>query len=120
MMERRQVTPEELEYRRRVESTLGVLEKGLAANTVLTETTGRKLDDLIERTQPVLEIHAGLIKGTMVIGKTADFLERWGKRFAVIALYGLALFGACKVMLSGGGWTETVRAFGAIISKEVK
>ena len=114
------MNPDEQEFRQRVDGTLAMLTRNMALNTEQTLSTGAKLDDLVRRTAPVLEIHEGLIKGTAIIGRTADFLERWGKRFIIFGLYTIALIGAAKVMLSGGGWAETVRAFGAIIAKDIK
>ncbi len=114
------MSPDEREFRQRVDETLDMLTRHMELNTEQTVSTGVKLDDLIRRTTPVLEIHEGLIRGAAIIGRTADFMERWGKRFVVLGLYGLALFAATRVLFSGGGWSETLRAFAAIIAKDIK
>lgn len=80
-------------------------------NTEITLRAERGFDRFKARVEPLIQINEGMQKGAAMLGKTADFAERWGKRiWHIVAFFG-AVWAAFWIFFSGGGLAEAVRAF---------
>ena len=63
------------------------------------------------RATPSLEVTEQMLRGAAAIGRLGTFLDKWGRRLVRLGAWALGIFLASKVLLSGGGWAEALRAF---------
>lgn len=83
----------------------------LAANTRITLDIKEGLDRFKARAEPSITLHENMVRGAALVGRFADWAEKWGKRFVHFFVFCGALYLFVRLLLSGAGWAEAVRAF---------
>lgn len=80
-------------------------------NTRITLDLKEAMQRFEARAMPAIEVTETMQRGATAIGRTVEFVTRWGGRLWKATIFIGACWIAFKVMTSGGSWTEAVKAF---------
>jgi ElaB/YqjD/DUF883 family membrane-anchored ribosome-binding protein len=83
----------------------------IADNTRITLDLKTSLDKFQERAMPAIEVTETMQRGATAIGKTIEFIARWGRRVWRIALTVAGLWLAAKILTAGGSWSDAIKTF---------
>lgn len=98
-------------WRAEVKERFQSFREQLTDSTALAGETRDELREFIRRVEPTLSVTEPMLRGAAIIGRTVEFLSRWGSRFGKFALFSFACWLALKAMIGGSGWNEAVRVF---------
>lgn len=105
------VTGPDAAWRQTVDDRIDTVRGELKANTELTAQTNEQLQAFIRRAEPTLEVTEPMLRGAAIMGRFVGFVHVWGVRIGKVTLFCVGVWAAIKVVSTGGGWAEAVRAF---------
>ena len=83
----------------------------LANNTSITLDIKNGLDRFKARAEPSIVMHENMVRGAELLGRFADFAEKWGKRILWIGIFCASGWLFLTAILHGAKWSDAVREF---------
>ena len=83
----------------------------ISNNTRITLDLKTAMETFQTRAMPAIEVTETMQRGATAIGKTIEFITRWGSRIWRTFLILVGLWFAAKILTAGGSWNDAVKAF---------
>lgn len=83
----------------------------IANNTRITLDLKESLDAFQTRAMPAIEVTETMQRGATAVGKTIEFVAKWGHRVWRVVIFIGGCWIAFQIIFRGGSWSDALKAF---------